>query len=72
MNYKLCGKEIYRKDFCEIFEMCIRDSGGGVRMPGNMIGQPYLETALPAKFLQYGVASAVARYRNCLLYTSPE
>ena len=27
--------------------------GGGVRMPGNMIGQPYLETALPAKFLQY-------------------
>ena len=19
MNYKLCGKEIYRKDFCEIF-----------------------------------------------------
>ena len=38
--------------------------GGGVRMPGNMIGQPYLETALPAKFLQYGVASAVARYRK--------
>ena len=36
--------------------------GGGVRMPGHMIGQPYLETALPAKFLQYGVASAVARY----------
>ena len=33
--------------------------GGGVRMPGNMIGQPYLETALPTKFLQYGVASAV-------------
>ncbi len=29
-----------------------------------MIGQPYLETALPAKFLQYGVASAVARYRK--------
>ncbi|MEF2779993.1 MAG: hypothetical protein U0N18_02995, partial [Acidaminococcus intestini] len=28
--------------------------GGGVRMPGHMIGQPYLETALPAKFLQYG------------------
>ena len=23
--------------------------GGGVRMPGHMIGQPYLETALPAK-----------------------
>ena len=38
--------------------------GGGVRMPGHMIGQPYLETALPAKFLQYGVASAVARYRK--------
>ena len=33
-------------------------------MPGHMIGQPYLETALPAKFLQYGVASAVARYRK--------
>ena len=38
--------------------------GGGVRMPGHMIGQPYLETALPATFLQYGVASAVARYRK--------
>ena len=38
--------------------------GGGVRMPGTVIGQPYLETALPAKFLQYGVASAVARYRK--------
>ena len=41
--------------------------GGGVRMPGNMIGQPYLETALPAKFLQYGVASAVARYRKYMV-----
>ena len=41
--------------------------GGGVRMPGNMIGQPYLETALPAKFLQYGVASAVARYRKYMI-----
>ena len=28
-------------------------------MPGNMIGQPYLETALPAKFLQYDIASTV-------------
>ena len=33
-------------------------------MPGNMIGQPYLETALPAKFLQYDIASTVARYRK--------
>ena len=41
--------------------------GGGVRMPGHMIGQPYLETALPAKFLQYGVASAVARYRKYMV-----
>ena len=41
--------------------------GGGVRMPGNMIGQPYLETALPAKFLQYGVASAVAWYRKYMI-----
>ena len=41
--------------------------GGGVRMPGHMIGQPYLETALPAKFLQYGVASAVARYRKYMI-----
>ena len=32
-----------------------------------MIGQPYLETALPAKFLQYGVASAVARYRKYMI-----
>ena len=38
--------------------------GGGVRMPGHMIGQPYLETALPAKFLQYDIASTVARYRK--------
>ena len=36
--------------------------GGGVRMPGYVIGQPYLEAALPAKFLQYDVASAVVRY----------
>lgn len=36
-------------------------------MPGNVIGQPYLETALPAKFLQYGVASAVARYRKYMI-----
>jgi len=35
-----------------------------VSMPGNMIGQPYLETALPAKFLQYDIASTVARYRK--------
>lgn len=41
--------------------------GGGVRMPGKVIGQPYLETALPAKFLQYGVASAVARYRKYMV-----
>lgn len=41
--------------------------GGGIRMPGHMIGQPYLETALPAKFLQYGVASAVARYRKYMI-----
>ena len=41
--------------------------GGGVRMPGHMIGQPYLETALPAKFLQYGVASAVTRYRKYMV-----
>ena len=33
-------------------------------MPGNMIGQPYLETALPAKFLQYDIASTVAWYRK--------
>ncbi len=38
--------------------------GGGIRMPGDMIGQPYLETALPAKFLQYGVASAVTGTGN--------
>ena len=31
-------------------------------MSCTMVGQPYLETALPAKFLQYDVASAAARY----------
>ena len=36
-------------------------------MSCNVIGQPYLETALPAKFLQYGVASAVARYRKYMI-----
>ena len=41
--------------------------GGGVRMPGNMVGQPYLETALPTKFLQYDVASAAARYRKYMI-----
>ena len=41
--------------------------GGGVRMPGHMIGQPYLETALPTKFLQYDVASAAARYRKYMV-----
>ena len=32
-----------------------------------MVGQPYLETALPAKFLQYDVAFAVARYRKYMI-----
>ena len=36
-------------------------------MPGNMVGQPYLETALPTKFLQYDVASAAARYRKYMI-----
>ena len=38
--------------------MCIRD-------------RPYLETALPAMFLQYGVASAVARYRKYMIVLGP-